>query len=269
MSLQAVNAAPSRVSDAATRRAVQELQEKVRTIKGILDAMVRVTPDLGRVVVKCPVAVPDAGADPTGRTRNAQPGELVRNGSDVYISTDVVERKTTQFTKLQAGSLDASDINNDSGVSGTTVADALDQLDTDLSDAVVKTPAGAQEITQPISTYLQINCANQSFYYPVVFIDNATLMIGNTPLAAPTWPPTTPSDGRFLIASRRITSGAGGSTLNVISDTGAVTRIDQPFLQRQNSAPATDGTQGYIWIQTGVTPERVYYLLNGGWELAV
>lgn len=31
---------------------------------------------------------------------------------------------------------------------------------------------------------------------------------------------------------------------------------------RQASAPATDGSDGYLWIKTGTDPERFYVLLN-------
>lgn len=200
-------------------------------------------------------------------------GRLIKNGA---VRVKVNDLSDTNTKDLADGVLLQYNAATQEYVA--TAASSLTGVDADTLDGIdstgfVKTDPGfgvSQEIDQRGNTELVVKSQDDTSYHPVLHVENATLKISNTPLGAPTWPPTTPGDGAFLIASRRITDpGAGGSTLNVVSDTGAVTRIDQPFLQRQNSQPATDGTQGYIWIDTSGATDRLYFLLSGVWELTV
>lgn len=68
-------------------------------------------------------------------------------GIAVGTITSVFGRSTTAIT-AQAGDYDASQVDNDSGVSGVYVSDALDQLDTDIA-----TKAGTAQ-TELISGYV-------------------------------------------------------------------------------------------------------------------
>ena len=148
------------------------------------------------------------------------------------------------------------------------------ELHNNLGDYVLRNPTlvADQIVTQKGNTRVVLtNNLVSAFraYDGNLEVRDSAFVISNTDGTTARFPPNLMANGEFWLVSRRITSGAGGSTLMLLDDLGNEYRLDQkvPFI-RSPTEPTTDGTYG-LWIDTGGTADILWWLGDPGTGTAV